>query len=83
MGASIWPDDGVVELGVSADGGTRSDDAAVLVNAGAGIDDGVWVDGVVSLFSKVLMDLVVGIGVADVEPVAFVEDDGAEFVLLD
>ena len=29
------------------------------------------------------MNLVVGFGVADIEPVAFVEHDGAEFLLMD
>ena len=83
LDGGIWPDDDVVEMSVGADGGAWSDDTGIHVNVGAGIDDRIWVDGIISLFSKVAMNVVVGVGVADVEPVAFVEDDGAEFVLSD
>ena len=65
----MWPNDGVSELGSRANRGTGADDAGFRLDHGAGVDLGIGVDGVVAVLAEVLMDGLVGIDVADIEPV--------------
>ena len=77
------PDDGVAKNCICPDLGTRSDDAGIGVDLGTWINDCVRVDGVGAPFAEVSVNLVVGLGVADIKPIAVIEHDGSELFLPD
>ena len=57
---SIWPDDGVLQVGLCADFRPWADDAGAEVNLRAGIDGGAWVNCVAASVAEVLVDFVIG-----------------------
>ena len=76
----VWPEEGVEELGVGADLTAGADDG--VDDEGGGVDGGGGVDsGALGAGGIGLVSIEVGFAGSEVEPIAIVEDAGAEGAL--
>ena len=79
----MGPDDGVFQLSPLGNGSLRADDAGFSIDVGVRVDQRIGVNGVVTLQSEVIVNGSISVWVADVKPIAFIENHRAESTLAD
>lgn len=78
-----WPYNGVFNACPSFNGGSRPDDAAGLIHLSVWMNIGIRVNGTGSLCSQIIVNLAICLRIADVEPVAFIQNHCTEFLGFD